>query len=515
MLTIISSPQPYSLSRHPVIYKMTSNKLITTAGVKAVVELQFSDVAEENEYFTLTWNNLSVTFTCKQTPDDSGKQFADNSGGATLNNWVDLASSYLRKNYLLSTDFTIEWNASNKIIITARKTGVEYSLTVDNNIADMTMPTNTAGITEVRPPNFKAITEIFIPNTNADDITTATKRITLEADPDEKNPAQFKFDLSAALHAHLSPDIPAYNQTAFSLANKIINKYYIRYGEQYGDESEVKIMTVAASKTFLLAGASYQEFPTHNNLITGYLATNKKFLSWQPIEKTIAKEQQEYLYFLNQGSPTQIGMKVVMTKKDGSTTTYVPIPTLINSPVTNAVYIFPATYRNSWGYNINDLKSYEITLINQALTPISETIKYTIETRAFENQRYFLFQNSLGGMDTLRATGIAELGWDLQIQNAEQTLADDYAVTDGQIIQVNSSVQDTMKLSTGFYSKDYILYLKDFLLSKTRYEILNDKFLPITIDSKKIKILEDKQNLFALNFEYDYANKDESFTPKL
>jgi len=107
MITIESTPPKVALAGNPILFKLSSDNQVEIAGQLAILVLTFSATADIDDTFTLTWGSNEITFTCKAAPDDSGKQFQDDTDISNLNDWVALLVTYLQANYYLNKDFVI------------------------------------------------------------------------------------------------------------------------------------------------------------------------------------------------------------------------------------------------------------------------------------------------------------------------------------------------------------------------------------------------------------------------
>ena len=122
--------------------------------------------------------------------------------------------------------------------------------------------------------------------------------------------------------------------------------------------------------------------------------------------------------------------------------------------------------------------------------------------------RYFRFRNSWGVYDSIRCTGDFET---IPVQEREKVMY----ISDEPETSFNAPVSDTMiketqgfKGNSGWLSKDFLNYLRDFMLSPDIYELDDTRLLRCCITSTKTNLYKDRTYNYALAFEYERAYDD-------
>ncbi|KOY86037.1 hypothetical protein AD998_07660 [bacterium 336/3] len=128
-------------------------------------------------------------------------------------------------------------------------------------------------------------------------------------------------------------------------------------------------------------------------------------------------------------------------------------------------------------------------------------------------ERFFIFENSLGGWDTLRCFGEQE-----SEANVMQEMASDYSgnylannILKTDMFVYDSSISNEHEVNTGYYPASYVAYLREFMLSKNKYLVISNKLYPVVLTSKKIKYANDEKNLKAASFSYSLAADSNEF----
>ena len=86
---------------------------------------------------------------------------------------------------------------------------------------------------------------------------------------------------------------------------------------------------------------------------------------------------------------------------------------------------------------------------------------------------------------------------------------DDESAFNAPIRQFEQLENVTFKASSGKLTHAYKDYLRDFMLSREIYELVDDRLYRIRITSQKTQLFKDRENNYALQFEYQRAWKDE------
>ena len=512
-ITVESTPPIVALAGNPILFKLSTDNQIENAGQLAILVLTFSATADIDDTFTLAWGSISITFTCKQFPDDSGKQFQDDEVEANLNDWVALLVTYLQANYYLNKDFDIS-SVAAVLTITSKEKLVDKTLVFTNGGTPCTETSNQAGIDLEYWPFFKLGVQTLI----KDD--SNFNKIAEDKQPVDDN-AEAYFDIHKPLKPELSEEFkfPEASDTITILRDLICREYKIKYFERFGTIPENKKVSASSSFYVLNGGISFLQEAIYNRLESNFwakLSYNQYFLSWQPLIKTIDKWQIEKLYFLVQGSHTSLKLKIKIYYNDETATTTVTKDT-ISSPVQYKVYEICLTNNilQVAGWDSETIEKIEVWFDDQADQRVSEIRTYIYDYSYRENARYFMFLNSLGGRDTIRTTGqaINELEYDRVAIN--KVLNFDFTEKDRQISQLKPTERKTFKVNTGWKTEDDIEWLRDLLLSTDVHQIIAGKLVPINITSKKVFQKRDNDKLFFLELEYKRAFTDKYYTKEI
>lgn len=324
---------------------------------------------------------------------------------------------------------------------------------------------------------------------------------------------EFVFNAKTFLHAILKPDLPFVNQNQILPGTASFLNWTADLSEYWGTPTaSLKSTSRLADNLVLMAGLSFHSFPG-NDFIAEHVARDRKFLTWQPDFKLVSPDQQEYLYYLNveQNMPT-VYRQVKAYYTDGTSTSF-PAISLANA--TDKLLIVPAGLQQIGLQTLpKKVSSYQVWLSSDSAgySNKSEVRTYLVDHNYYKSVRYFLYQNSLGGFNTLRTTGEIEEGLEVDVQEAETVLGDEYSAADSQFFEYGENYQDAVKANTGFIiSKAEMQHLKEFLTSKYRYEIVNGRFVRIILNTNRFKLGKSFSHEHSIDFEYRYAHRETAF----
>jgi hypothetical protein len=322
------------------------------------------------------------------------------------------------------------------------------------------------------------------------------------------------FDAQTALAAYVEPTLPAVNQNTVTLAGNNFKRFYLKYTEKYGTPPEEATYTQVDMNYVVLGGLSEEEYAA-NTFFSSYQATKKPFFTWSPTVKNVFKEQPEYLYFMvNSFDLTSFKAKVKVYNTDGTDETFT-FHTQTDI-LKYELYIIPS------GHDLLELadiasgtvKAYEVFITDTDDNIISEVKKYKLITDYFPIKRFLMFLNSMGGFDTLSATGKGKMTIDTDEVQADKILPYNHGVSEADFEIISKIGSPSIKVSTGYISSDYSTRLQDFVLSTVYYLFKDERYIPVNIASRNAEIFDEDDTLKSIEFTIDLP-KVSKFTPRL
>jgi hypothetical protein len=520
-LSIEKAPPRISLSGNDVVFKVKTDNQYSKVGTKHDCLDNFAPYSEAGSSFVLNWGNVFLTFVAAAEPDDSGLQYRSIPNGMATEHWVkDYLVDDIKKNYYVNRDFVVQYHSGTKIRITARKEGYFYQ------IPWMAIYTQTGNDAVIRP-NHRIHLEVITP----------------EGEPigEDSLPTELDGSVSFNIAEYLRKatrkqfSYPENSQELIIARPELTTAFKVRIYESFGTPPVPQRVQTDDSVYYVLHGGIswLKQALINRNDVDWYsrLVNNRTFLSNQPVEKITDHYTTEKLYmmpcwladankqfklvvkrYFNDGNTSEDTLKTIAygddigMGEDQTTRTVheicVSAFTLHNNRVANGV---PDYFTN--------VAKYEVWVINQANDRVTEIRSFIFDTQYHEFVRRFLYRNSKTALESLRCTG--KQSGDDQYEMKSGVGVSDLAYTDLDREQIDLSISEnrSFKINTGYLpGKAWENTFRDFAMSKERY-IEGDSFLiPIRVTSNKMKQSPEDENLYALEFEYQYAFTDEHYS---
>ncbi|MCA8831976.1 hypothetical protein [Hymenobacter pini] len=324
------------------------------------------------------------------------------------------------------------------------------------------------------------------------------------------------FEVQVLLDAYLQEHLPALNQTVITRADSLFKRFYLRWWERSGTPVEDGAQTVQQQNYVLLGGLDYYEFAARTWFST-YQAAIKPFLTWQPNNRKVYNDQPEYLYFMADSfALTSFSVRVNVVCSDGSKESFEAYT--YQSPRRYEVFCLPVGYvglgLDQYESATRRVLSWSVQVLNPNGVPISEQRTYLLNYKYAAEKRYFLYTNSLGGLDTLPCTGEAKAVLNPTREEVERGPDPRYDPLLGDRVAVSNSGGLTMTCVTGLLSRAEMAGLQDFLLS-TRITLQRNGFYwPGTLKAKALEAYNGSDT--ARQYEFDFILPQQRlFTPRL
>lgn len=363
-------------------------------------------------------------------------------------------------------------------------------------------------------PNYQLYTDVRVEETTGSGSFNSKFKTALEPEAD----GIARFNLRPGFRFVLKATPPTINKSTIERITDRIKFFKCYSGELFNDLTVPDTLTASNLYLVLLGGLDKKQFPSLN-FFSSYLPTNKKFLTWNPLEKFVNRAQEEYLSFLVYGTNiSTIKVQVKCFYDDNTNSTFISLTQ--SGCVKGYLYQIPVgpTHGGVLGHQpAKNLLYYEVQLLNQSDAIVSEKRTYRVNAIDSSLSRYFLYLNSVGGYDTLHTTGQAEVNATIEKSVVQKHLSMSYSSLDGELEVNNSTFQKNGNYSTGYlkgrYAKEYQQSLLDFMNSRRVFEITNGIRVPVIVQKSELRFTEDNSSEYFLRFSLQEAYINHSFTP--
>lgn len=525
-LTINKQPTGVCLLKDGLVWQLETDNLLSAEGDNAELRLQFPDTANpyyDDKYFELEMPSGTITITFKSEPDESGVQVNTRADGQSLEDFMIQLKEDLQKNYTLYKYYKISNHIDgDSVIFYAQEKGTTYNIALGDDDIDTITETKTEGVDIVTRENFKILMQVFEKGSEFNQSTLLGTDAIYPAADQYAGDNITNFDLHEYCEDILETSFlwPEVIGTKYQKLTDAAKEIFFRYGEMFGGEVKSMADTYDSPVVILPGGTSWRDKAFYNEFSASYYSYNenaKRFLTWAPLEKLTSKTASEKLYFYFDDGYT-IDLKCKLTYTDDTTETFSPVDGL--SVEAYEVLEFLLSYKilelaDKETAAGKSLKKYEVWIEDSGSNILSETRTFVIDQQYHFKEHRFLYKNSFGFYDAIRATGVFEKTneYDRTLIEVEDGL--DYTYQDRQKKDVFIDREQTFKGNFGFVSKEMKNYLNEFIGSGEIYEMKGDLIFPIVITSKKIFQHSDDETLYDMQFEYNSAYSDESFSRQL
>ncbi len=509
MITVEKRPPVLAFAGNPLRYQVVSDSLYSNVGVKAAIELLFLDVDRTiGHRFTLGFMNMILDFAISDDSNELGNHIPPASLTDTYTTWCTKVRSALAKNYFIYTYYDVLVIFGNDIWLVAKEKGSFYSLTFTNvDVTGIAQNFLRAGVDIQTYPGFGILAQVIDEN----------NRIIGEDFRPVDADGRTRFDMSEYVNAALEDFVKPH----FSIpgtTNKLIcypdgvKFYRVAFIEKY--EGVTKRVWVDWDLWGLMGGLSRDGLVRWNESNPFWnLADNlTRFLTWCPSGKFTTFNQLERLFFFNQAH-VLLSLNYTVYFDDDSHTD-VTLASIAATP--NSIMELQAGYLDLDLGSLEPTKQvtgWKVWLTSGGdIVSVSQEYEFTVDLGYKEFDRQFIFRNSFGWYDVMRATGKVESS--LEHEHTEGYTIVEEAETSFNAPDKNFSVKESQvfKATTGWVTKNTQNWLRDFLLSKEVYEIIDGKVYPVKITSKKTVRNKDADYNLYLEFEYSRAYKDLYFS---
>ncbi len=504
-ISVTTEPPTFSFTENPILIEMTTTEHVAIAGVAGRWLLTWSTGFTQG-VFQFRWLNNSIVLEMAlvAAPDSSGLQIK----------YSTLASGFIgtdfvpamKRNYLFDRDFEIEQIGSDRVQITARNVGVEYTLAVQglSGYAAPVLSTIFPPVTQTYKENYKLGAHLRYNRLGG----TAYTEALLELEPLS---GKVTFDLASFLNGDI-PDspIPAYSLPGMlNLPEKVI-EYYLEYFEGYGVPFYWKIKNSYQKKYALHGGFRWAD-TFENSVMTDFLAlTGRYFLSWKPLVRKMAAGQRDYLSVVNMTNATKVRLKVEFLFVDATTA-------VVNSYTLNTGefhYItVPLFYDYLAGLNNTGKEVVEIRVwlatdpsgakVTEKLTLVLADDNVPVEISEI------LYRNSLGAYEVVTLTGNTTHIYEGQNERATQKKDKPLYTHDRRSVVLDNSYVIGVTISSGWRTKEEISVMVDFFNSEETYLAINKKWVPVIMNPPSGELhnsLSDGTNSMAIECLFEQEN---------
>lgn len=447
-----------------------------------------------NETLTLTYRGTTHTFTFVPTPDNSGWQLPTRNATQTTEDWWAYVAERLRINPTIADEFDIVANIVNFSIRLTWRNTEPLSITQTNNLSYMSVTIHSVS-SIVNVQNLTASLSVH-------DATTH-EMLTNRIGTYDINTKRCIFDIQSAFE-DIIPVPPDPSVTVITTATSSFRRYYLRYADRHGTPPQSEIRHKSPDLTALAGG-------TTSGTRTAFFQANAALLAlhnWktpndEPFVKPITKTQPDWLFFTAIADEPNLTWTVrihyAAGYRDDFTTNAafscaageVKCLPIGFTQLGLQNYVIPQAFDTSFvsGYEISIRRPNEVPLL---------TATYTLEILPHPWNLYLVFDNGLGGIESVRLKGKKQINYASDMSNIEKS--------DGSLSVAFATVIETYDVSTGWYEYAYLQSLRQLLLGNAWvFDPKINELVAIIPEKQSFEFIEDDNDLHALQFKFRIA----------
>lgn len=515
-ISIITEPGAVSFSRQPIKYVLETNNHQTVTAEKHASRITFTASTPDTSTLTFVWGGNTVVMTA--TTGSLDAESTNFSYNVTLATHITNLVARLNSNYKLSKDFVF-MAAATYVEITAREEGVSFEFVVTSSSGNASQTDITNGVDAVYRENFKILVEVW----TRDAAGNFFKAITEEYDVDSTGLCEF--DISEVLHSYLESFLINYYGAVPAIDNKnlILNRFYIRYAEKFGDPQVIYSTSQTDTRSVLRGSLSDFDNLVNSNFIVAKIGFETLFLKDSAIlHDVVTRWTYNKLVILCNSNVSEDTVYVNYKLYFDDSTTDEGVSVGYIQPVIAAgefrIIEFDASiFTNEWDLDFptKTVIKYDIFLTNVAET-VLDTVTFNVKEEKLNNT-YFLYENSLGSLTNLWCNGEREEG--IKVDKTEfDTLVGFKSISN----QQSEYFEEFAKVNTGALTKKQLMMMKDFLFSENVLVYQSNNYIytelyniiarKVNINKGSFQLFKQSDDIYNLSFSYTFADKETGYS---
>ncbi len=372
-------------------------------------------------------------------------------------------------------------------------------LGADYNISDSVFPDEYdnrdywPGLNKVIPTNYHFLAQLSANKLSAVGTFISLPEFRIDPDDDLLSHIEVGDLLRSRFRNYF--ELPDFDLSAPSKALIPVISYYLIFKEMSGDNM---LSTLTTTTYKVINGKVNRADHPRFNLRT-WIASEKKFLTNMPKQVYTWFEAKHFLYYLSPfATDTSVRVKLEINSKEGNA------PEEHMSEVTtlkqDEILIIPVTGMLASLTNMAKLHYVSVSLINDADVTIANAVTFFYLPKTMHN-RAFLFQNRLGGFDTL-ITRAQKNTFKVKKKEQRRIMTPDYSPYLGDLSSDDPEMQDTFTAETIPVSGAMVQHYKEMAASRVAFMQSDDRWVRVWIEPGSFKAEDENKDLNIFKFTY-------------
>ncbi|MCP1384430.1 DUF5977 domain-containing protein [Runella salmonicolor] len=273
---------------------------------------------------------------------------------------------------------------------------------------------------------------------------------------------------------------------------------------------------------YILRGKLHEEqfAGWQESFFTEYIADHRNFLTWQPnTGKLIERNQPEFLSYLVHHDPVPTALKVRLdvTFADGSRSAILT-PIELDTVDNFSLYTIPVGFL-ALGLDAleasteKEIHSYRVWLSDQNTHQLTEERRYIVNAEYTHYVRFLVFNNSLGGWDTLRVHGVVQEQLSTVATTFQRQLEANYLPASEETFIVNIVGDRMLTVATGHQpDRAWLNYLEELMWAEKVYVVTAEGMVPIVRTNAAFDAPDDEEDFGGRTFSFRRSKEAKAFS---
>lgn len=508
MAVILSiEPSPVSLNGDDNWIKLETDLVNTAAQGYINIVSQTPGEPAIGEVLTIEWAGKSQTFTVAATTNSTATAIPVRNVGETMDEYAERMAEVFHENGTISEDFNITVHSVGRVTLKAKTAGI-LDITVTENLTS-TEFTTVDGTDPNTEANLAAQVQIWKPSgflSLPDELITTLHATynTTSADTDINLVDIFPVKPHLPNPAHIDPGI--FLSWLRGIATDCYCEYYLRFADKYGTPAVPEALIKSDNNYFSINGAHSADKEDSNTAIYVDVLHNYRRVDGGSFWKPLGDGQPDWVYIWSKFDLVNCNVEWTIIWDDGSITVEPYGGTPFTLSTNKAYYIrssplnfdFTPTTPGAIPWYITFRLFGTIEGGEQDLAIVK--YKAAIET---EWERWLLFDNGVGGCESVLFNGKGKEGFVSKREIARRSRATTFDIDQGEFIKLNPEGQQVLDLNTGWIEKWYADHLRQLLMGDVwMVDAPNKRFIKLICDTDSIEISTNDQQLHALSVKF-------------
>jgi len=497
-ITLNNTPLSLYLSRNQAVFRFLCPDAIATAGVQESRFAIISAAIPQDDTLTIAWSfdsvDYSVEFTFKNSPDADLYEIESNGTAPDSAYIEDTLIPGLLSHPDISQffDIDVEQDTFFGFRLTSRVSG-PISLTVVAD--DFTLTAGgTAGVAESREPDYLASAWLYVAPQHNSDLDEFTKLGEFELYPDADGLTDI--DVQQLLDDFFTtPETPTATADAPVLCTELLRRFYLLYGQKFGDPVARKKQTRTDIFEVAKGGMTNSEFIGANG---GFFKNpiRSRTLSLR-LRREAGQDQEDWIFFYFSAATTDLRLRCVLHYTDGTTQTeFLWQGEDLDS---GNIYQCAAGFTQAGVKALADTAEkrcykYILTVGAGDFAPAIQPVTFYV--MPYDHLEVIIeFENSLGAIESWRMTGQRSLSGNITAEQYRRALPATPDAEFQQLLSFNEQDQPIINITTGMLSKSDALAYRDLLKSRHKWIRKGTARIPFRTDPQPYDV--DRESLEA------------------